>query len=131
MRKNKPIYDDFIASAKVMSENSLNLENIGIREDIGEVGLWDNIIIDRYLPIIKNTSKIITLPTSESSRYYGDPKRLSLDYFGVTDYWWVILIINEYNSVYDFVGWNSILVPDIGVVDSIVTEIESNRKKEA
>lgn len=128
---------DYKTTYKNVSENSLAFENICSTEtydngnEKSRLGLleWENELLTIYLPSIIENSSIIDISDYENKRKYSrNPHRLSKDLFNVTDFWYIILAMNNYTNIYDFKDFDKpILIPDLSYLENLITDIE--RKK--
>lgn len=83
------------------------------------------------IPLLERIDDILmtsTLATFETPRdaelLFHRPKLLSYNRYGVTDYWWLILAINGFDSVYDFKDFEYLWIPDQNTVKKIIMDIE-------
>jgi len=119
-----------------MLDNSLQFENIAESRDVSDshyskygVKIWGIDLVETYLPtLIVGASADYRFGESQRERYHMNPWLYSFDKFGVTDYWFIILAINSYKSVFDFKDFLvPLLLPNIQQVDKLVTELERQR----
>jgi len=137
MKKYGPSSLDFTKTYSNLIKNSLSFENICTTEDLSNkidvsrfsLKTWDNELFTTYLHSLIENSNIMDISNEEHIRKYSmNPQRLSKDITGITDYWYIILIINGYTSVFEFKDFTTpILFPNISYVDSLLTTIERNR----
>ena len=112
-------------------ENTVNFENCSsfvkynyedkpIKSSLG-LCLADNYILTTVVPYLKEKSsiKIYDIETAKN-KYYGKPMKLSLDEYGVTDFWWIILAVNGYFNPRDFINWESLIIPTINEIEAII-----------
>lgn len=129
--------DNFYESIKDCSENSLNFENCCESEpyineevesaNISNLGLilYDIPFITKYFDKIKENTNSIMLTEMEQMTYYRNPKLLSYDKLGSIDYWYLILLLNEWFSAYDMTDLGkSIILPNPKNIADIITEEE-------
>lgn len=123
---------DYKKSAREMKDNSLNIESMGRFEELPNsvtgTGIMDLDIITIYLPSIIENGQAISVSRQAESAYRYNPKKLSLDTYGVPDFWYLILAMNGYNSIYDFKGFSLLIVPDDKYVSDLVTRLEKENK---
>lgn len=74
--------------------------------------LYDNIVLDKMLDVIRAGSKIRAFTDDELNKYRFRPKYLSLDIYGVTDYWWIIMAVNGMTNDSEFENFFTLLIPD-------------------
>ena len=133
--------DNFYESIKDCSENSLNFENCCESEpyineevesaNISNLGLilYDIPFITKYFDKIKENTNSIMLTEMEQMTYYRNPKLLSYDKLGSIDYWYLILLLNEWFSAYDMTDLGkSIILPNPKNIADIITEEEFIKK---
>ncbi len=83
--------------------------------------LADNYIMTTVIPYLKDKSETKLYDKETAERYYyGRPMKLSLDEYGVTDFWWIILAVNGYFNPRDFINWDSLIIPKINDIESII-----------
>ena len=111
-------------------ENTMNFENCSVFEKYNyednpvesELGLClaDNYVLNVIVPYLKNVSinKLYSKETAEE--YYKKPMKLSLDEYGVVDYWWIILAVNGYFNPRDFINWETLIIPTVNEIESIM-----------
>jgi hypothetical protein len=125
---------DFIENYRRTVNNSLQFENICENEDYGEVtafGLrtWDCELLTTYLPTIIERGQTLFIRTEkERKNYERNPQRVSMDTFGSSEYWYLILAMNGYTSRFEFTNFGGILlVPVPLVINELVNKIERER----
>lgn len=129
---------DFKNTYANTSENSLAFENVcdtetfDTNKESSRLGIkhWEHALLTTYLPSIIENSSIMDISSDELRRKYSkNPQRLSADIFTITDYWYLILAINNYTSLFEFKDFDRpILVPNSSYIDSIITTLERERK---
>ena len=84
-------------------ENSLNFHNSSIfyQED-GVIIEAFNILRDKYFYDIMQYAEDIEYDKSEFRQYKFRPKTLSLELYGYSDYWYILLLINGMKSITEF-----------------------------
>ncbi len=111
-------------------ENTMNFENCStfdkynyednpIESDLG-LCLADNYVLNTVVPYLKNNSKNKLYEKGTAKKYYGKPMKLSYDTYGVIDYWWIILAVNGYFNPRDFINWETLIIPTVNEIESIV-----------
>ena len=140
MRRYGVVLKDFIKTNERIANNSLMFDNICEKEVLKDesspnnknksnIQLYRNIIIDRYIEdLIENADTYKVSNNTDYELLKFNPKLLSELLYGVSDYWWLILSMNGYMSVYEFRDFDVLLVPNEDHVDSIMTEIIFNRE---
>ena len=79
--------------------NTLLIEYQGSNEG---VRLPANSIIGKYKEYFDKYIDSVELTEEEQRKYRYSPKKFSLDMYGTTEYWSIILYINECHSIIDF-----------------------------
>lgn len=112
-------------------ENTINFENCSTFEKYNYannpiesvLGLCvsDNYVLNVVVPHLKSISKN-KLYKKETAKelYYGKPMKLSLDEYGVIDYWWIILAVNGYFNPRDFINWETLIIPTVNEIESVI-----------
>ena len=112
-------------------ENTTNFENCSsftkynyeekpIDSSLG-LCLADNYILTTIVPYLKEKSNIKVYDKEVAEKnYYGKPMKLSYDEYGVTDFWWIILAVNGYFNPRDFINWETLIIPTINEIESII-----------
>jgi len=139
MKKYTITTTDFTDTYARTSKNSIQFENSCVVSNISDIPKekskyniknWENELITIYLPSIIENGQTLTVNATSRRLYNMNPQRLSIDHFGVSDYWYIILAMNNYTSVYDFKNFvNILLLPNISYIDSLITDIERKRSK--
>lgn len=64
-----------------------------------------------------------------SRSFIGRPDLISYRYFGVIDYWWIILKINNIDDPWnDLVLGNQIMIPDANDIEDWILAIKKRRR---
>ena len=134
MIKSLPNKTDFTKTYDDISKNTLQFENsctVTRFTDSGDTSrldtmIWDNELMTTYLPsIIENAYTLTFNGQVNPSRYYYNPQALSIDYTGISDYWFIILAMNGYKSRFEFSGFTSmLLMPNVTYINTLLTKIE-------
>lgn len=86
-------------------------------------------LLDKYMEELKIGSSLYLLNDSDMKKYKYNPKRLSYDLFdGITEFWFLILQLNEMFSINEF-DRNLIRLPSKIVINKII-EIYNLEKSE-
>lgn len=138
MKKYTPSASDFTETYARISKNSLQFENSCTVTDISDVvkekskyniKQWENELITTYLPSIIENGQTLSVTSISRKLYKMNPQRLSIDYFGISDYWYIILAMNNYTNIFDFKNFsNVLLIPNPTYIDSLITIIERKNK---
>lgn len=128
------INSNFGKSMSRVMNNTLNFENCsntyayGTTDPTGPgissrgILYFDNIVLDRLIDYIKSNATLKSFSIDEMNVYRYRPKRLSLDTYGVVDYWWLILAINQIPSVLKFNNFSYLLMPDQATTETAINE---------
>ncbi len=135
----KLITNDVGLSMSRTAGNTLNFENCSNKYEYGSMetssqgsssrGMqyYDNIVLSRLIDYIIQNATPRTFSVAEMNMYRYRPKRLSLATYGVVDYWWLILAINQIPSVLKFNNFSTLLMPDQSTTqDAIDQELFAN-----
>lgn len=128
---------DFSKSITKCAKNSLNFENSSRIENyvnkdldyfqtsVRSLKLFDVLFITKYRDKLISTAQKIILSEQEQMKYYRNPKYLSYDKFDVIDYWYIILLINNWKSAFEMTDLNHpILIPNASTISEIITQEE-------
>lgn len=122
--QHKRSLKDFTYTTDQMVSNTLSFENICNQTEYSNpdsvqvattsraLRLFDNIVLIKLLDVLRNNSKIRAFSDDELKKYRFRPKYLSLESYGCTDYWWIILAVNGYINDMEFDNFSSLLLPD-------------------
>lgn len=127
----------FKESIDECSENTLNFENCCETVDYvnseiyyarnSNLGLksFDLIFITRYFDRLKENSDVIMLTEQQQMKYYRNPKLMSYDFFQSIDYWYLILLLNNWHCAYEMTDLDrGVIIPSSATVSEIITEYE-------
>ena len=109
-------------SNTVVFENCTNFEKYASDKysSVLNLCIHNNYILDEIVPYLKTKSKIKIFNEDERRMYYSKPLKLAYDYYGSTDYWWLILAVNGFFSPQDFINWTSLIMPERSDMESII-----------
>lgn len=132
--ENKNSFHDSITTT---AKNTLNFENScaifdyinneleNYKTSNRKLKYFDIIFITKYYDVLVDSATKAVLSPEQQRRYYRNPKLLSYDRYGVIDFWYLILLLNGWNSAYDMIDLNrSILMPNSQKVSEILTQEE-------
>jgi hypothetical protein len=133
----KPITGDFLGNVERTIKNTLNFEQSSLyrpyldEEDASSESILslyeiDNVIIQTLIPILKQSSSIRDFSRDEEHRYQFRPMGLSKAIYGMIDYWYILLAVNDYASPYEFKNFRSLLVPTQNQLESVLDQIKFN-----
>ena len=130
--------DNFALSIERTLDNTLNFEQSSILDkyvsddasqgDSSVLGLYrfSSVILDSVVPYLKQVSSYTQYTDEEEKLYRNKPMKLSLDTYGVTDFWYIILAVNGYMSPSEFKNFKTLLIPSKTVIESTVNSILFN-----
>jgi hypothetical protein len=117
---------NFRTTINNLVKNTLTFENCTIFEkykesqikhyEDTELGLFysRNIIMDKYGDFLIATAKTVIMDRDKELEYAYNPFLASFAEFGTSQYWWLVLYVNECITVDDFKDFKGMLkVPDI------------------
>lgn len=138
-RMQPMIGGDFPTSMKNRAVNTLNFENCSNQQEYANINMmnnnatsrslrmWDITPLTKLAGIFAQTASIETFTTDQQQIYQFRPKRLSLRFYGVSDFWWIIMAVNGIYRVEDFTNFSSLIIPDKQtMIDEIDSELFSN-----
>lgn len=67
--------------------------------------------IQAIMPDILKLSEIVPLSSDQAKSFKYNPKKVSHDFLGTTDYWWIILMLNGFHDILDFKDFTFIRIP--------------------
>lgn len=82
--------------------------------------LQNNYILNEVVPYLKTVSTIKTYGKEKAEPYYGKPMKLSYEEYGITDYWWIILAVNDYFFSQDFINWENLIIPSRAEISKVM-----------
>jgi hypothetical protein len=95
------------------------------------IQLNENILLTKYFNKIKETCKRKKLSKEEQIKYRYRPEALSLDEYDIPGLWYVILKLNSCEDFTEFHDIPEVLLPDLSVINSCLTNEEFIIKKPA
>jgi hypothetical protein len=120
----------FKQSMEKTSENTVVFENCTTFEkynspnekytNVLNLCVQNNYILNEIIPYLKTIADVKLYDEEVAKEYYGKPMKLSMYYYGVIDYWWIILAMNNYFVSRDFVGWTRLLIPSKAQIEQII-----------
>lgn len=124
---------DLIEKAKLMEVSYRNLHNyVIIRDKVTEERIRAPFtsIINKYRDFLSDITYEVTLTDVEYMKYRYAPKTLSQDLYGTTEYWFIIMELNNcitvanFNSktlkIYEPEGLNAI-INEIMILENIIS----------
>lgn len=117
------VIDDIAQGSRMrISHRLLNREALLHRLDGERIRLPIDSLINDFLPLIKEYIFDIELDEASMLRYRFSPKKLSYDLYETTQYWSILLYMNECHSILDFEP-KKIRFIDPGKIDVLINEI--------
>lgn len=128
MRTNDSNFVDSISRSK---DNSLNFEhssiyelyvsNVPIRGDTTILNLYsiDNVILDNMIEYLREISEVRLYNKKDEFTYRQRPMLLSKHIYGFSDFWYIILAVNKYISVYEFKNFTKLLIPRKEIIEDL------------
>lgn len=99
IKSNELSYRTLHDTATILDENSGRNIEIPFRS-----------ITNKYRNFLSNIVITMNLTEAEALKYRYNPKLLSYDLYGTTEYWDDILILNNYSSILQFTPTNTVKV---------------------
>ena len=132
---------DFTKNIANSLDNSLNFENCSIFtkydfEDTASAlgsafGLCDqrNYIIEELVPYLKENAEMRAFSEDEIKNFEYRPMALSVYYYNVIDYWWIILAVNGYFNPREFHSFKTLIIPVKSDIETVLNrELFANSK---
>ena len=85
-----------------VSEDKLHLKEVSTLEDGSMVTLLTDSILLKYKNDLDELVETKTLTIQEQNRYFFNPWVLSYDLYGTTEFWFLLLDLNEMSSATEF-----------------------------
>ena len=138
MKVYQEIENNYKKTAERMKENSYNIDNaskktIYINKDIKfaedtriNLHLFDNPLMSECVEELKYHSKTHNYDSlSLKQRYYYKPHIVSYDNYGTSSYWYIILSVNGYLTIYDFFDFDKLIIPNDDKIKDIIKRYEN------
>ena len=141
MKQGTVIENNIFETMKGALGNTLNFENCSSFEEYdyekegsklgSALGLCyeNNYILKTLVPYLKEKTPVQTFTEEQQELYAGKPMKLSMDVYGVIDYWWIILAVNGYANPIDFRSFNTLLIPSKSDIASILDKESFSNEK--
>lgn len=133
MKQVNPRLKAFRLAMERSSENTVVFENCTVfnkyntpdkkYDSVLNLCIQDNYILNEVVPYLKTISKVRLYTEEEAEKFYGKPMKLSMDLYGLTDYWWIVLAVNNYFVSQDFTGWNRLLIPERNDIETVLDRV--------
>ena len=129
--------EDYLGSYRRTAVNSLQFENIAETRPVSEtmvsrynVRIWEIDLIATYLPTLCMEAQIVRITTMDEARLYTfNPWLFCRDKIGSPDYWYIMLAMNQINSIFDFKDFmRPLLLPNVSQIETLVTRLERDKE---
>lgn len=118
-----------------LNKNTLTFENATTREFYEDPNIpsmektvtnltFFEIPIFDLLPAFRAKSYYQRFHRNDIQKYEFKPKLLSFDLYKYTDFWYIILAMNGYSSVYDFKNFKVLELPKLEVVEEYIDKLK-------
>lgn len=100
---NESSFKKYISNyeCETLNKNKLQLKEIFMKNN-KKIIFSDHNIFDEYKKDLEPIIKTYTMTNDEKIKWAYNPKLLSYELYGTTEFWFLILIINELNSSTEF-----------------------------
>jgi hypothetical protein len=116
--ENSSIFEDYVSETSIKGDTTV----LGI-------STINSIIIDSIAPYLRSITNSTIISEEKQKIYKCRPWKLSYDTYNVTDYWYLLLAVNNYVSVYDFKNFKLLYIPDKDTIESVINkELYKNKK---
>ena len=103
MNSVRPDLDSNLIDYIYHGKNSeFSLSKTSIIETINGLKYPVDNILNTYMQIIRRYVTDVTLTDTETSKYFYQPKKLSLDLYGTIELWFLLIRINNMTSISEF-----------------------------
>ena len=85
--------------------------------------MQENYILNEIIPYLRTKATVKLYSPEIAEPFYCKPMKLSMDIYGLTDYWWILLAINGYFVSQDFIGWNRLLIPNRSDIENVLDRV--------
>ena len=133
----KPVNNDFQTNITRALNNTTNFEQSSTyekyrdEEDADSTSALDlynieSVIINQVAPILKTVAETRRYDERDEARYRFRPMQLSKDVYGMVDFWYIILAVNDFQSPYEFKDFKTLLVPTQSQIETIMDQAKFN-----
>lgn len=116
-------YSDFMSAQA--SIETVSYTDLCFRQKINNVSYVVKNILHDYLPELKRIAFTIELEEDELSRYNYKPALMSADLYGTTEFYYLILVLNNLYRVRDFVDINPVRLLKKSDINEYISKIYS------
>ena len=94
-----------------------------------KINLYENILLGKYFPVIKNSCTLKTISREDQFRYNYRPELLSTDTYGTPSLWYIIMRCNNCEDINDFKDLPIVYLPDIVTIENCISNEEFIKAK--
>lgn len=94
-----------------------------------KINLYENILLGKYFPVIKNSCTLKTISREDQFRYNYRPELLSTDTYGTPSLWYIIMRCNNCEDINDFKDLPTVYLPDIVTIENCIFNEEFIKAK--
>ena len=94
-----------------------------------KINLYENILLGKYFPVIKNSCTLKTISREDQFRYNYRPELLSTDTYGTPSLWYIIMRCNNCEDINDFKDLPTVYLPDIVIIENCISNEEFIKAK--
>lgn len=89
----------------------------------------ENVFFYKYRDILFENSEVLILNEQNYNKYKYRPKKLSYDFYGLVDYWYILMILNNATRISQFNKREIRYIPfeKLDVIDSILQKESENK----
>ena len=135
---------NFKRNAKTTKDNSHLIDNLSSKEAYVNpnvqfaqeskfgLHLFKNYLVNDCIEELVYSSKIVYYYDEETkNRYRLKPEIVSYDNYQTTSYWYIILAVNGYRSIFEFKNFTNLMIPSLDKIEEIVKRYEKSGKLES
>ena len=94
-----------------------------------KINLYENILLGKYFPVIKNSCTLKTISREDQFRYNYRPELLSTDTYGTPSLWYIIMRCNNCEDINDFKDLPTVYLHDIVTIENCISNEEFIKAK--
>ena len=103
------------------------LDRTNFYNKFGVNGINESDLVYNHWDLFTLTRPVIFCQISRS--FIGRPDLISYKYFGIIDYWWIILKVNEIDDPWnDLIMGNQIIIPDANDIEDWILAIKKFKR---
>lgn len=107
-----------------------NPDMLYYQESESHLKLFDNILLNKYYQVIKDSCEKLVLDSSLKVKYKYRPEAVSTDRYGTPGLWYIILYINGCECANEFCNMDFILIPSITTIEKCLLNDEYIKNKD-